>query len=307
MSISNAIRSTLEILEPRCLLSGSAVLTSDGTVLLITGTDDSDRISFARRFPDNEFIVGINNNVIEGLDVSSVQRIEVYSLGGDDRVYPQLSALHVPYYFDGGDGNDLLGGGPNDDVLVGGPGDDTLQGQAGKDLHLGGPGDDWFFAGNQEEIEDSRDTMDGGDGRDGVTYHLSNIPTPDGVLVGVHVDLSNDLADDGYQGNWDLVMDTIEIVRGSDWDDYIVGSDKFNVLRGLGGNDTLIGLGGADTLIGGKGNDELRGNYGADKLFGGPGNDTLVGDWNTPGNFSDTLDGGEGNDLLIGGPDDVLV
>jgi len=305
MLTSSIRRSQLETLETRRLLSGGATVTEDGT-LVITGTDQNDNVSFGYIF-DGRFVVNVAGRTFEDIHPDSILRVSVQSLGGNDIVAPFQRTINVPYYFDGGEGNDLLGGGPNDDVLVGGPGDDTLQGQAGKDLLLGGPGDDWFFAGNQEQIEDSHDTMDGGDGRDGVTYHLSNIPTPDGVLVGVHVDLSNDLADDGYQGNWDLVMDTIEIVRGSDWDDYIVGSDKFNVLHGLRGNDTLIGLGGRDTLIGGKGDDVLRGNYGADKLVGGPGNDTLVGDWNTPGNFSDTLEGGAGNDVLFSGPEDVLV
>jgi Ca2+-binding RTX toxin-like protein len=85
----------------------------------------------------------------------------------------------------------------------------------------------------------------------------------------------------------------------------LVSTNRINVIRGTNGSDDLIGgrgrdrligLGGDDDLIGGAGNDILIGGDGDDDLFGGTGNDILRG-----GNGQDDLVGGPGRDTLIGG------
>ncbi|WP_416672926.1 calcium-binding protein [Egbenema bharatensis] len=85
----------------------------------------------------------------------------------------------------------------------------------------------------------------------------------------------------------------------------LVSTNRINVIRGTNGSDDLIGgrgrdrligLGGDDDLIGGAGNDILIGGDGDDDLFGGAGNDILRG-----GNGQDDLVGGSGRDTLIGG------
>ncbi len=67
-----------------------------------------------------------------------------------------------------------------------------------------------------------------------------------------------------------------EKVKGSGWDDTIVGDDGPNDLRGRGGNDTIIGGGGDDHLRGGSGDDSLDGGLGSDWLRGGSGIDECI-------------------------------
>ncbi|WP_335645513.1 hypothetical protein [Methylobacterium durans] len=83
--------------------------------------------------------------------VSGVQRgdaFEVVSLGtqGADT----LTALQPSraYYFNAGQGNDIVTGGTANDFLVGGAGNDTLSGGAGNDSFIGGAGDDVISGGS---------------------------------------------------------------------------------------------------------------------------------------------------------------
>ena len=51
----------------------------------------------------------------------------------------------------------------------------------------------------------------------------------------------------------------IEDVRGSSFNDTLIGDKVFNTLIGSAGNDSLNGGGGFDILVGGAGNDILNG------------------------------------------------
>ena len=107
----------------------------------------------------------------------------------------------------------------------------------------------------------------------------------------------------------DSTFDSIENLRGSMYDDMLIGdnmgmametddastttvdetkSRAGNKLFGNMGDDMLKGLGGNDTLHGGKG---------GDTLYGGMGDDTLKGEMG-----DDALKGEEGDDTLVGGP-----
>ncbi|MBD2155301.1 FG-GAP repeat protein [Leptolyngbya sp. FACHB-16] len=93
-------------------------------------------------------------------------------------------------------------------------------------------------------------------------------------------------------------------IRGSNFQDQLLGSGVRNFItgngggdriRGFGNNDRLIGGAGADTLFGGAGDDQIGGNTGNDQLIGENGNDSLVG-----GSNNDNLVGGAGSDKLWG-------
>ncbi|HAX19216.1 MAG TPA: hypothetical protein DCY64_02895 [Hydrogenophaga sp.] len=131
-----------------------------------------------------------------------------------------------------------------------------------------------------------------------------------GASAGVKVDLglSGNPGEGGtFEGGdgfgTDDTLLNIENVRGSSFNDWIVGDDGANTLEGLAGEDMLDGQGGNDILDGGAGDDSLYGSTGNDTLLGGDGDDGLWGDddldGQTPGN--DSLVGGGGNDLLWGG------
>lgn len=63
--------------------------------------------------------------------------------------------------------------------------------------------------------------------------------------------------------------------KGTDKDEWIVGSSKNQKIDGRGGNDALAGRSGNDTMLGGKGNDHLAGDQGKNKLTGGSGKDNF--------------------------------
>ncbi|MEQ1560557.1 MAG: calcium-binding protein [Methyloglobulus sp.] len=84
------------------------------------------------------------------------------------------------------------------------------------------------------------------------------------------------------------------IIKGSNKNDYLTGTQTGDTMYGLNGNDSLFGINGADHLYGGNGNDNLDGREGIDVLLGGQGNDRLDG-----GKGADVLVGGIGNDTFV--------
>ena len=110
-------------------------------------------------------------------------------------------------------------------------------------------------------------------------------------------------------------------MRGSDFDDSIVGEDSNNVLEGQNGNDHFEGRGGNDILVGGAGADSLDGGAGTDRAsytnatagltvnLGNPASNTgeAIGDTFIDieglqgSTFNDTLVGDSNNNFLIGG------
>ncbi|MBC6442442.1 MAG: hypothetical protein GDA53_04825, partial [Rhodobacteraceae bacterium] len=81
----------------------------------------------------------------------------------------------------------------------------------------------------------------------------------------------------------ELDPNIIQHVKGTKYNDRLVGNHGNNMLDGRGGNDRLWGKGGNDTLIGGPGDDDLGGAGGDDTLEGGEGADVLDGGdgWDT--------------------------
>ena len=113
---------------------------------------------------------------------------------------------------EGGDGADLLFGEDGNDRLIGGNGDDRLHGGAGNDRLEGGAGSDWALY----------------DAGAAVTVNLAS-----GVATG--------------QGSDTLL--SIENVRGSSFNDVLIGNNSANILAGNGGSDVLTGGGGADVFV----------------------------------------------------------
>ena len=255
---------------------------------------------------------------------------ELYGNGGSDMLY-------------GMRGNDLLRGGYDDDQLVGGDGMDTLYGDMGVDDLQGGDGDDMLFGGEDDDILSGgmgddvleggagADELIGGDGSDTAAYTMS----PEGVMVDLRYPPANPgamppvAAPMGGHAMGDMIGADIENLRGSMYDDTLIGDDMVvnlgaddaeggegtdadtvtydgkNKLYGNMGDDKLMGMGGNDTLHGGKGNDTLYGGAGNDTLKGEMGDDALKGE-----DGDDVLVGGAGADKLFGGmfnPDTMMA
>jgi len=146
----------------------------------------------------------------------------------------------------------------------------TLNGTAGNDQLSGSFNNDTLngSAGN--------DTMDGGGGIDTASYSSAT----SGVTSRLWL---NATSSDGQGGN--DVLNNIESLVGSGFNDRLEGDEGANTLSGGAGSDTLLGGGGADVLLGGADDDALD---------GGTGNDTLTG-----GGGSNTLTGGSGSDTFV--------
>jgi Ca2+-binding RTX toxin-like protein len=109
---------------------------------------------------------------------------------------------------------------------------------------------------------------------------LVNLSTGNETLAGTFVAAGT--AKDGYGGTDTII--SIQSVRGSAFNDIIVGTNLADRLEGEGGNDTIYGR---------AGNDQVRGNAGNDTLFGEDGDDAVQG-----GAGVDTASGGAGYDNL---------
>jgi Ca2+-binding RTX toxin-like protein len=170
---------------------------------------------------------------------------------------------------DGGTGPDTLNGGPGADTLTGGPGADTLNGGAGNDRLAGASDDDAL---NGETGEDDlaggagADVVDGGPGSDRADFG--------DAARAVTVTLDQ-LRNDGEAGE-DWVRDA-ERIRGSAYDDTLVGDAGANDLDGGAGDDLLEPGTGRDTVSAGPGQDAVRARDGAeDQVACGPGSDFAV-------------------------------
>jgi Ca2+-binding RTX toxin-like protein len=156
---------------------------------------------------------------------------------------------------------------------------------------------------NSFALNAGADYVDGGFGIDRLDYTAN--------IASVSVDLSAGSATDGY-GNIDTFIN-IENVRGSQYDDTLIGDGGNNHLYGQKGNDILNGGAGVDTA-----------NYSLDHIFGSGGidvdltlgitidgwgdTDTLISIENVRGTTSDdVIIGDNGNNFLLGNSgDDIL-
>jgi Ca2+-binding RTX toxin-like protein len=216
-----------------------------------------------------------------------------------------------------------INGTSGNDTLTGTATADSISGQGGNDTLFGGGGNDSLFGGSNSDLLEGgagADTLDGGSGNDTASYASSGAA----VIVSL---LTNTGSGGDAQGD---VLNSIENLTGSAFNDSLTGNGSANILTGGDGSDGLFGGAGNDTLFGGLGNDTLVGGTGSDVIDGGTGidvadystsssgvnvnlltgigsagdanGDTLTGIENLTGSASaDVLTGNNGANLLIGG------
>ncbi|MDF2231053.1 calcium-binding protein [Albimonas sp. CAU 1670] len=179
---------------------------------------------------------------------------------------------------------------------------EEVRGTDQDDVMVGNAYDNWF------ELGAGDDSVDGGAGAfDQVAYHSET------GGAGVSVDLALGTATDTY-GDTDTIAN-IEGVRGSRWDDTILGDDADNTYRGLAGDDTLDGRGGEDEVrydrdAGSGGTAGVTVNLALGTATDGFGDtDTLISIENVRGSdFADTIIGDAGANRIEGlGGDDILT
>src|SRR5262249_52029815 len=140
----------VERLEERTLLASHLTASLSGGLLRIQGTSHGDQI-IVREINNRISVAGVSIRVgghrRASVSASSVRRIEVNGLGGNDTIDLDSKAhggqpIRVPAVIRGGPGNDTIRGGAGNDRIYGGPGNDILYGGAGNDFLDGGKGDD---------------------------------------------------------------------------------------------------------------------------------------------------------------------
>ena len=201
---------------------------------VITGSGDSDKFEW--------FEGGAGNDVIDGGSIDAAQ-------SNNNRVHYGNATAGVSINLESGTATDGQGG---TDTLIninqvnGSSHADTLIGSNRTDV------DEQYFGGV------GNDSINGMAGEDRLDYT--------GSTGGINAMLAVGTVSDG-QGGEDAVSG-IEHVRGTAYDDTILGNANDNKFEGASGNDLLGGAEGNDTLFGGGGNDSLSGGAGDDLIDG---------------------------------------
>ncbi|WP_254053592.1 beta strand repeat-containing protein [Singulisphaera sp. GP187] len=129
--------------------------------ILVNGTDFADVITLGEVTP------GTLTTAINGANGSnpytSIERIEIHGLGGNDQI--NASTVTLGLIVTGDDGDDAITGGIGADFLDGGRGNDTINGLAGIDTIYGGEGDDILTGGT------GNDQLFGGAGSDTIVWN----------------------------------------------------------------------------------------------------------------------------------------
>ena len=136
------------------------------------------------------------------------------------------------------------------------------------------------------------------------TYYVgvSGFPNVDYDVIDGRDNLGFD-AETFSVGDYELIINSLDNLIGTDESDVLNGNSSSTLVRGLQGDDLVTGGENSDYLLGDSGNDVLSGNNGRDTLIGGTGNDSLSG-----GEDRDVLQGDNGNDKLRGGASaDIFV
>ncbi|KQS88274.1 MULTISPECIES: calcium-binding protein [unclassified Rhizobium] len=192
------------------------------------------------------------------IDLSELGEEVLAALTGDIApLYNYFLDLQWTYEGSTRDTGDRFKGGNQDDDISGDGGNDWLYGLGGNDILrlsnsysigrlFGGDGDDVLIAEGGR-----RNYLNGGAGADTLIGGTSGQDYADysDASSGVTVNLANP-----SQNTGDASGDTfqsIEIIVGSAFGDFLTGDDKANKLIGGAGADVFVGGGGGDTFVGG--------------------------------------------------------
>jgi Ca2+-binding RTX toxin-like protein len=204
---------------------------------------------------DDTLLGGLGNDQIDGGDGSD--RLAFWDVNYTEGVQVNLSAGSTLDQFgsvdtllsienaNGTDFDDSLLGDNSDNGLDGNAGDDLLRGYGGSDSLWGREGDDQIYGGDDRDFLigfAGNDFIDGESGNDVLRYDLD---AEYGGILGVEVNLAQQAAIDGF-GDVDTVKNIYE-VRGTQFNDTMLGGDGEDRLIGGDGDDVLYGDGSLTT------------------------------------------------------------
>lgn len=281
-----------ELAEVNLVVAGGVTISGDTQNAIsdaLVGSDYADTL--AGHLGDDSLTGGAGDDTLLGGD-------------GDDEIAGGRDHDSI----EGGAGNDLLLGEHGRDFLDGGAGDDTLDGGAWHDTLLGGGGTDSIIGGaGNDFIELDAGFADGGAGTD----TLSFAEQADGISV-----WTREAVVETASGQ--VAFEGIEVLTGSDHEDYfsvdseghrfeaLGGDDVFHVMSGAGntidmgaGNDVaFIYFGHANQVSGGEGTDTIHAYSAGNQLSGGAGDDMIF--LFSPGQDTVVFQAGHGSDRVLG-------
>ena len=213
----------------------------------------------------------------------------------------------------GNQGSDTISAGTGNDIVYGGDGNDVLDGGEGDDLLYGGTGDDIYIFGRNCGTDIISD--EGGIStikiHDFTLSELTIVQAGEDVVITAE-DTGDKLIINGFSQNPDsyriqigeetfslkeqITDDKGSFVTGTDYYDYMIGSEGNEFIFADGEGDRILAGNGKDMIFGDSGNDAIFGEEGNDYISGGAGNDYING-----GVGNDYIDGGAGDDFMDGG------
>lgn len=222
--VSGSDSDTLISIENVIGSSGADVLTgAQGSVNTLLGKDGNDLFY---GYLDGDTLDG--GSGIDTVDYGNISSKVNITLGGTNN--DKLVDIENIY---ASSNKDTLVGSSDVNILDGRGDNDTLSGLAGDDTLLGGDGNDTLIGGS------GADVLSGGNGQDMADYSASNAIT---------VNLTTNSVSDGLGGT--DTLSSIEIIKGSLFQDVMTGSNASDTFIGMDGNDTFYATGGNDIYYG---------------------------------------------------------
>jgi Ca2+-binding RTX toxin-like protein len=230
---------------------GNDSITGDDGADFLFGGNGNDLLFFdADQAPEHGVIVNLSDSVLIGVSVDgiSLRNVAAHSavdgFGFVDNIVSFERVQGTGY-------NDILVGDNDGNEFVSSAGHDEMRGGSGRDRASYAPQRGGSIPVHGVIVNLSDDDL--------INVSINGLLIPTFVEAGTAVDEFTDID----------FLDSLEDVKGSGFDDYIVGSDSFNELEGNSGADLIYGNGGNDMLDGGTGND---------RMYGGAGDDIYVVD-----------------------------
>ena len=300
---------------------------------MIDGGEGVDTVSYEGSSESVEIDLAEGNYAGGDAEGDTIRGIENIVGSGNDDV---LRGDGGDNEIEGGAGDDILEGGAGDDVIDGGAGRDTVSyehsGEAveinlGRENYAGGDAEGDTIrevenimgsayadtltgdsGDNEIEGRGGADIIEGGAGFDTVSYENSAEAVEINLMTGEHR---------GGDARGDIIRE-VEYIKGSEYDDILIGNETNNRIEGGAGDDVLEGGAGFDTLDGGEGTDKVSYEHSGESVevdlatgtyIGGDAEgDTIREIENIGGSRYDDILRGDGEDNMIegGDGDDVL-
>jgi Ca2+-binding RTX toxin-like protein len=264
--------------------AGSGIVANLATgIAQVTGdTNDVDTLRNLEGLSGSQYNDSLSGDEKENYFRGNRGNDTIDGAGGSDWVYYHRASGAVQVDLGAGtatgaDGNDTLisieniRGSQYSDLLTGSDQINFFRGLGGNDTIDGQAGFDWA-----DYSQDVRYAGVSGIYANLAAFDLPQGPLPYGIAGVLAFAIGAGTVRDGF-GSIDTLRN-IENIRGTDFADFIIGSEGNNTFVAGGGNDTIGSGGGADLIDAGSGDDMIFVGLGGETIDGGTGIDIVYVD-----------------------------